>query len=180
MKKISLLHSINNLNMSKQIIIKIIFFFTIIQLKAQKYDIGCYVKDPNARYREHNVDFTKLNLDLNFIPKDGLVIGLATYGFKILNPLIDTVFLDAINMNIEKVSIQNIGDIPYKVSKTGLTLDIKKILPPQKNFNPAQEYTLLIQYKAYPKKGLYFIGWNDSFNLSQKQIWSQGQGIDNR
>lgn len=27
---------------------------------------------------------------------------------------------------------------------------------------------------------MYFVGWNDVQNLSRKQIWSQGQGIDNR
>lgn len=27
---------------------------------------------------------------------------------------------------------------------------------------------------------MYFIGWNDEKNLSRKQIWTQGQGVDNR
>ena len=35
-------------------------------------------------------------------------------------------------------------------------------------------------YECNPRRGIYFIGWNDPKNLSRKQIWTQGQGIDNR
>ena len=31
-------------------------------------------------------------------------------------------------------------------------------------------------YNVTPRKGIYFIGWNDPKNLSRKQIWTQGQG----
>ena len=41
------------------------------------------------------------------------------------------------------------------------------------------------KYEATPSKGIYFIGWNspkvtDPKNQTRQQIWTQGQGIDNR
>ena len=39
---------------------------------------------------------------------------------------------------------------------------------------------MTVSYEAKPRVGLYFIGWNDKNNLSRKQIWSQGEQIDNR
>lgn len=158
----------------------ILFISVFSNSFAQKYDFGCYIKDPQARYREHNLDFTKLNLDVRFAPKIGEVKGTAHYTFKVLNPHVDTLFLDAIDMKIEKVTIKNIGTLDFNTQKNGVTIQLKKILPPAQVFAPSKEYELDITYTAYPKKGLYFIGWNDTFNLAQKQIWSQGQGIDNR
>ncbi len=35
-------------------------------------------------------------------------------------------------------------------------------------------------YEAHPWRGLFFIGWNDPKGIRRKQIWSQGQGNDNR
>ena len=46
-------------------------------------------------------------------------------------------------------------------------------------------HSLVFEYEATPKKGIYFIGWNtydatDNRNKTRHQIWTQGQGIDNR
>ncbi len=50
-----------------------------------------------------------------------------------------------------------------------------------------KEHTLFIDYTATPQRGLYFIGWNipkkeitSPAHMTRHQIWTQGQGIDNR
>jgi aminopeptidase N len=58
--------------------------------------------------------------------------------------------------------------------KKGITLFFTKSLSWENS------YTVTIDYHCFPRKGIYFIGWNDEQNLSRKQIWTQGQGIDNR
>jgi aminopeptidase N len=48
-----------------------------------------------------------------------------------------------------------------------------------------QEYAMELEYEANPKRGIYFVGWklpeaSDPVHMSRRQIWTQGQGIDNR
>ncbi len=43
-----------------------------------------------------------------------------------------------------------------------------------------REHKISLQYEARPRRGLYFIGWNDPEGKSRKQIWSQGQPYDTR
>ncbi|RME16885.1 MAG: M1 family peptidase, partial [Bacteroidetes bacterium] len=49
-----------------------------------------------------------------------------------------------------------------------------------KKLSKNESASISINYECVPKRGLYFIGWNDSLPYSKRQIWTQGQGIDNR
>ena len=64
--------------------------------------------------------------------------------------------------------------IKYKTNTEGINFY------PSKSLVLGEKDSLAITYEATPRRGLYFIGWNDPQNLSRKQIWTQGQGIDNR
>ena len=123
--------------------------------------------------RAHNADFKHLRLEVSFDPSLGKVFGKVTHLFSPIQKKVDTLFLDAPGISIKEVIFRG-QKLPFSVSPKGLTL----------RFNPAltwdTEDSVVISYEATPRKGLYFIGWNDSKNISRKQIWSQGQGIDNR
>jgi aminopeptidase N len=50
-----------------------------------------------------------------------------------------------------------------------------------------EQHSITFTYTALPKRGIYFIGWNQpentgtpDINYIRRQIWTQGQGIDNR
>jgi aminopeptidase N len=135
--------------------------------------LSCYLPDVAGRYREHNVDFTKLILEVSFSPKHGEVFGKAKYSFKPIQPIIDSLFLDAPGIKTDSVKLNGIYQ-KFSGSDKGLTIYFNEKISWNKN------YQLEISYSAQPRKGLYFIGWNDPKNLSRKQIWTQGQGIDNR
>lgn len=130
-------------------------------------------EDKNAKYREHSADIIKMVVEVNFEPKIGKVNGKVTHTFRPLRPTIDTLFFDAPNINISKATL-NGKDVNYTTNAAGVTFKFEKALTWD------EEYVLTIEYTATPRRGIYFVGWNDPANKSRKQIWTQGQGIDNR
>jgi aminopeptidase N len=134
------------------------------------------MSDVDGRYREHNCDFTNISLDVHFAPKDGKVFGQESLLFSPIQPAIDSVYLDAPGISIKKLLLDNQGDnVTYQSTKEGLIVRF-----PKQKLKWGERHSLDIEYEATPRKGLYFIGWHDEKNLSRKQIWTQGQGIDNR
>jgi aminopeptidase N len=132
-----------------------------------------YIEDDNWPSREHNVDFQHMRLEVEFVPAKGLVKGKVTHLFSPLQVKVDSVWLDGIDMNYKKVSV-NGKPADFQKSDKGITIYFKPALTWQ------TKDSLTVEYEVNPRRGLYFIGWNDPKNLSRKQIWSQGQGIDNR
>ncbi|MEW6470235.1 MAG: M1 family metallopeptidase [Bacteroidota bacterium] len=159
--------------MKNTILLTLILFgamLTRAQLKTRSYII-----DPQLAPREHNVDFQHLRLELSFLPAQGLVKGKATHIFTPLRPRVDSIWLDAIRIRFSSVKV-NGKDAKFKVSKDSSGY---WIFCPQSLAWETKD-SMSIMYECNPRRGLYFIGWNDPDNLSRKQIWSQGQGIDNR
>lgn len=152
----------------------------ISPLFAQDDAIQCYRKDEGGLIRSHNVDFQTLHLYLGFAPEDGLVQGRAFYTFTPIQPQVDSVFLDGPGIRVENILLDEQAT-RFKMDSAGITVF----------FNPPlarnTEHTLHIFYEANPRRGIYFNGWNvkntDDPNdptVIRKQIWTQGQGIDNR
>ena len=131
-----------------------------------------YVVDPSLAPREHPVDFKHMRLVVKLDPQKGVVTGKVTHTFVPLQPKVDSIFLDAPGINIKDVTV-NGKPASFRTEERGIT-----IYTPGLKWETTDSMT--INYSASPRKGLYFIGWNDPNNLSHKQIWSQGQGIDNR
>lgn len=148
----------------------LITFFNIIFAQD---DFNCLIVDSAGFIREHKVDFEKLVLDIKFDAKESKVIGFANYKFKPLRSEVDELFLDAPNINIVSISLGG-QKIAYDFVDGGINLSFPNTLTWDRT------YHLLIKYTAQPKKGIYFIGWNDKTKRSREQIWTQGQGIDNR
>lgn len=140
----------------------------------------CYMRDPEGRIREHNVDFLKMTLDVKFNAREGKVIGDVKYDFKPIQFIVDTLFLDAPGIDIQKVLLDG-KEVQYTTDSAGLTIRFLQAMSWNK------QYKLEIKYESTPRKGIYFIGWNvDAKNtdhdiyFTRKQIWTQGQGVDNR
>ena len=168
-------------NISKSLLGALLFFLCAFQLSSFAQDTSItYLRDPDGRIREHNVDFLKMVLNVKFNTREGKVIGNVKYEFKPIQYVVDTLFLNAPGINIKKVLL-NGKDVAFTTDELGLTI---KFLQPM-DWN--KKYDLEISYEATPRKGLYFIGWNvnaknpdnDKY-FTRKQIWTQGQGIDNR
>lgn len=129
--------------------------------------------DPEKNYRERFVDMISLRLVVDFVPDSGIVKGEVTHAFTPLRNKVDSLFFDAPGIKFSKVS-HNGKPLSYKTGEKGVTVYFSQPLL----FNSKDSVTFV--YTAKPAKGIYFIGWNDPTNRSRKQIWTQGQGIDNR
>ncbi|MDX1315744.1 MAG: M1 family peptidase, partial [Eudoraea sp.] len=79
---------------------------------------------------------------------------------------VDSVYLDAQNMQIEEVRF-NGQSVHFKN-------DGKKLII-NKTINPGKKYRLDITYSTQPKQTVYFLGWKDSIS-GNEQVWTQGQG----
>lgn len=108
------------------------------------------------------VDFKSVHGQIKLNPIEKSVSGIVSYKFEILKP-IDTIRIDAINMEFSKVKLNN---KPIKIDTNGKQLLL--IYPFKKG-----KHTLNFSYNTIPKQTLYFIGSDKNDDL---QIWTQGQG----
>ncbi|MDC6389616.1 M1 family metallopeptidase [Maribacter sp. PR1] len=118
----------------------------------------------NAQHQE-NVDFIHANVFISPNLAEKSLAGNVEYTFEILQD-IDSVWLDAKNMDFEKIQLDD------KRIKWGY--DDEKILIKEK-FNKGSVHKLYVQYKCTPKQTVYFIGIEDD-NRNNDQVWTQGQG----
>lgn len=129
--------------------------------------------DPNASPREHVLDFERMRLEVEFEPAKGLVKGKITHFFSPIRQRVDSFFLDGPGIVMKEAKL-NGKAVRFKSDAAGISFF------PEKPLTLGEKDSLNITYEATPRRGIYFIGWNDPNNMSRKQIWTQGQGIDNR
>lgn len=96
-------------------------------------------------------------------PYKQIIVGFVEYQFEILKK-VDTIKIDAVNMNIKKILL-NFKDINYDYNGKQIIL--------VSEFKPSKNNRLTISYNCYPNQTMYFVGWD---NNAPNQIWTQGQG----
>ena len=107
-----------------------------------------------------SVDFTSVLAKIEINPLDKSVSGEVTYNFEV-NNIIDTIKIDAQNIDFFNLKINNI-EVKYSNNRKQILLfEGYKSGKNQLTFN----------YLARPKQALYFVGKGE-----QLQIWTQGQG----
>ena len=119
----------------------------------------------HSAQQQDKVDFIHGNVDIKIDPKIESITGSVAYKFKVLQK-VDTVFLDAQNLKLIQVTLNN--------KKVKATNNGKKIVV-HRRFKANKTYTLEVTYAALPKQTVYFLGWKDDV-LGNEQIWTQGQG----
>ncbi|MFQ5334762.1 MAG: M1 family metallopeptidase [Flavobacteriales bacterium] len=148
-------------------------------LSLSQVDVRTYIDDPERTQRSHNVDMQHLKLDVSFNPAEGMVMGKETLTFTTLQKNVDSLFLDGpgIEVSLSKLDGKKVRVVTLP---EGLVFYFDKL-----KWQSAHE--LYLEYTAHPEKGIYFIGWgrddlpkDNPDHLIRKQIWTQGQGIDNR
>lgn len=107
------------------------------------------------------VDFKTVSGQLSLNAKEKLVSGSVDYQFEVLKP-IDTIKIDAKNMEFTKVQIDN---------KEVHSVNTGKELQIIGNFQKGKNH-LTFEYVVKPKQALYFV----TIENSEMQIWTQGQG----
>ncbi len=151
--------------------IAILLIFISMNAEAQK--MNAYLADPTGTPREHQLDLERMKLEVNFKPEKGMVIGKVTYYFSPIRENVDSIFFDAPKITIDEVRINN------KVEKFSMN-DAGMTVFPASPLHWKSKDSITITYNCIPRRGIYFIGWNANSPTSRKQIWTQGQGVDNR
>ncbi len=153
----------------------------VIAGTAFTQDFKHSIADPDGEPREHQLDIIHMKVDVSFEPAKGLVKGKATHVFKPLRKSVDAAFWNAPDIDIKEAKLlgKDQSEMTLIYTPEGVLTNFEKPLTWD------TEYTIEFTYEATPRKGIYFIGWNsptvtDPKNQTRHQIWTQGQGIDNR
>lgn len=145
----------------------------LITAMSQMAPTARWYYEPQFEPPERQVDMLHMRLEIGFEPAEGRVHGTVTHRFTPLRPVVDSLFFHAPRIRIQSAS-HNGTPVRFTTSPEGVTV----------HFTPPARWdrtdSVTFRYDATPRRGLYFIGWRDSTGTSRKQIWSQGQGIDNR
>ena len=111
-------------------------------------------------------------MDLELLPKAGMVEGHVAIAFVLPDTTIDSLRLDAVRMSVHKVRYNG---TPVGYRNSGKELVISR---PKKRLHSGDTCFLEVDYQCTPRKGIYFQGWH--VGQGAPQIWTQGQGIDHR
>jgi aminopeptidase N len=149
------------------------FLFLSSSIVSAQDHMRSYLPDPYSQAREHNIDVERMALDVRFKPEQGLVIGNVTHFFQPIQENVDSIILDGPDIHYQQVRLDG-QEVKYRKTTDGIVIYPAQTL----HWNSAHQVNIV--YEALPKKGIYFIGWNDSTNRSRKQIWTQGEEVDNR
>ncbi|MBP1656124.1 MAG: hypothetical protein H6Q31_725 [Bacteroidetes bacterium] len=155
------------------VIIGIVHLLGVQAGTAQTVPTARWYYEPQYEPQEHQADMQHMRLDLRFVPEQGLVSGTVTHRFTPLRETVDSLFFNGPGIRVKSV-LYNGKPARFSTGDEGTTV----YLSPAAQWGDTDSITF--QYEANPRRGLYFIGWKDSTGRSRKQIWSQGQGIDNR
>ncbi|HYM36728.1 MAG TPA: M1 family metallopeptidase, partial [Steroidobacteraceae bacterium] len=160
---------------------RIVFIFSLLAFAAASafaqapvlYE-ETHLVDPAERApREHPLDMQRMKIEVSFEPVKGKVIGRVTHYFTPLRSSVDSVYFDGPGIKIKEAYLNG---KPLRHYETAEGVNVFPASP----MHWGEQDSITFVYECTPRKGIYFIGWNDPKNLSRKQIWTQGEGTDNR
>lgn len=132
-----------------------------------------YIVVPESEPRERSLDITQMDLTVSFLPFEGTVLGKVVHAYKVLRPTVDSLEFDGIKLTVKQALI-NGKPVRFRTTDTSVLVYCQPALQWD------QTGTIEFTYEATPRKGLYFIGWNDPSGRMIRQIWTQGQAFDHR
>lgn len=135
---------------------------------------GQYIFDVDTtvrRSRTYDVVHYKIAVDLNDARKR--VSGTTSVTLTPLVDRLDSVVLDAVDMEVRRV-VQE-PQLTRKFANRSPKL-VVYLNPPA---TPADTITLSVTYSCNPKRGLYFTQPDSTNPTRRRQIWTQGEDVDN-
>jgi aminopeptidase N len=123
-----------------------------------------------TRSRDFHVVHYKIDLVLDDQEKE--IRGSAAITLVPFLPRLDTVVLDAEELNIRRVAMDRGTDLGYRIGRATLAI----ALPSPASFRDT--VTVTVWYSAAPHKGLYFTAPDSIDPDKPGQIWTQGEDMD--
>jgi aminopeptidase N len=150
-----------------------LFLRDSVPAQAVQYPTARVYVQPGTEPPEHPIDITHMKIEVSFTPEQRLVHGRVTHTFVPLRHAVDSIFFNAPGIRILSATLNN-TPLPFRMTAAGVTVF------PSSPLRWGSPDSITFSYEARPARGLYFVGWDDPTGKSRKQIWTQGQGIDNR
>ncbi|MBI2936043.1 MAG: HEAT repeat domain-containing protein, partial [Chloroflexi bacterium] len=123
--------------------------------------------------RNRVVDVEHLKLEVSLDLESKRVIGRASITASPINDGATVVELDAADMLIGSARLADGAVVQFQAADSRLSLTLPA---PRK---AGESFTLIIDYQATPRKGLYFTGPDAGYPHKPVQVWTQGQDEDN-
>ncbi len=138
-----------------------------------KGDGGAWIA-PDARGAsgpDRHFDLEKLVLDLDLLPAERAVQGTATFHLRRLadGPL----QLDQVALQVSSVTGPD-GALPWRITGDLLVIDLPA------DFAADSTQAVTVAYRAEPRTGLHFREGSKRGPDAWSEVWSQGEGEDNR
>jgi aminopeptidase N len=131
-------------------------------------------RSQDFRRRERSFDALHYRIEVGFDEARQLVRGNVSVALRPLRPRFTTVQLDAKRMTIQRVSLASGAPLRFDYDSSVLTVHLDRA------YAYGEKLTVTVRYECTPQRGLYFIKPNASYPNDPRQIWTQGQGEDNR
>ncbi len=132
-----------------------------------------HLQEPGSAPREHNFSQERMKVEVSFDCPKGMVFGKVTHYLSASQDKVDSLYFDAVKITIKSAELNG---KPVRFVST----DNNVIIYPSQALKLGAKDSVTFVYECRPRRGIYFIGWNDPKNMSHKQIWTQGEGTDNR
>lgn len=170
-----------------------IFIFLLSAQALLNYNIYTQMFGQEPTERTSNFDVQHLKLDIAVDLQEKFVTGKAFIKLVAAEENFTSFELDAVGMNIKNVELDPNGPmiISYvgKTKRTGYYLKTLKYdynktklkIYLDSSYSLYDTLNFIIHYNTTnPEKGLYFITPNETFPNKRYEVWSQGEGEDNR
>ncbi|RPI70769.1 MAG: hypothetical protein EHM47_11540, partial [Ignavibacteriales bacterium] len=151
----------------KNIITVILFILSAININSQSDTVSLL----NSETRNYDQIHIKLNLSFDFDKEK--VNGNCEFYFSPLVNDFNELVLHSKTMNVNSVSIDG-RDLNFRQDEQHLFITMDK------SYSEYDSLTVSINYTAHPARGLYFFKPTVEIPEIPYQIWTQGQGENNR
>lgn len=132
-----------------------------------------YLKAANSEPVEHPVDVLSMKVTVEFDVQAKMVKGTVLHTFKVLQRNTDSIVFNAVDITVQQVLL-NGKPARYRSTDSVVVVYCEPALEWD------QQGTVQFTYQAIPRKGLFFVGWDDTTKTMRRQIWTQGQATDHR
>lgn len=145
--------------------------FTCIVLLISSISLS-QEKNAPERVRTYDVQHIKMNINIDWDKK--MVIGVVETKIVPLADGFKEFEVDAVAMNVNSITDKNGKKLPYDYDDKKLTI----MLP--SSYTPQDTIIYTVDYNCVPQSGLYFVYPQELTPSYPNQIWTQGEGEDNR
>jgi aminopeptidase N len=123
--------------------------------------------------RSRSFDVLHYRIEVAFEEDQRKVIGTTMLRVHPLADGIDSVVLDAAELDVESVSVGKSGSAGFVNRSPELVVRLGRVC------GVTDTLDIRVMYSCTPKKGLYFIQPDSSHPRRHRQIWTQGEDMDN-